>query len=972
MDTITTYKYHIYSKYKFLKNSNKCIDNYDLCKIFEYYTCIILFEKCNKIFYQYDEISPDYKEINNLSKQDTGIDFTDLVDTIGQCKLRKHNLTWRECSTFFSSCIGYNEITNEKYIKWLNLILCRNSECILSNNLQFNNKLFTDIPIDTDEFIKYCDNLYDNPPVYTNVVEDFVLRNYQVECINLINNTNNVVINLPTGTGKNVIIINSLNIENNKYLILVPRKVLMYQLYDEILKFKPQYKFNIQLIGDNRTNFNETKNITICIYNSINKITNFDFTKIFIDEAHHIYTPIIYCNDEQIIEENIIETDDDIIYLEPQDFSDYIEPSEYSDDETSETESEFNEDTTDVELYNNKKYINIISDLCKYKNNVYLSATIDEITNFEYYKQDIRDMINNKYLCDYNINVPIFSENANNTDICNYLISNYKYIIIYCNSISEGQSINNTLNIILPNCSQYLDYKTSKSNVNKILNKYKSGDLLFLVNVRILIEGFDAPITNGVCFLHMPGSKTNAIQIIGRALRLHPLKSIANVILPYSRRDDEKDINKFLNILANNDSRIKKSYNNKKLGGYINISVESVEENETESDENNFIHNKIYNSLGEPLNDIEYWYKKYNELLEYIIINNKIPSSGSKDKIVTKLGRWYLYQNKNYKNKTYLMKNQKIYNKWTELLNRYKKFIYKPKNNSFNVNYNLCIEYIEMYNKLPARDNHNLYKWICRIKKKYNKNKLQNKYKHLWRNLIEKYKKVFNDFINKLGNNTWIENYNLFVDYIKKYNNLPADSKIDNSISILYSWMNNNKNNYEKNKMKDEHKILWESLIKNYKDLFNDFINKPKRKTWIENYNLCIEYIKKYNNLPYSKTNKELTNLYGWLKQNSYRYKENKLQHKYKHLWEQIIEKNKDLLLILSKNKSKHNTWKENYNLFIDYLKNYNKLPTTTENYLYLWMNRSKNQYKRNKIQDKYKRLWEELINGEYKHLFDN
>jgi len=61
MDIITTYKYHIYNIYKFLKNSNKNIDNYDLSKIFEYYTCIILFEKYNKIFYEYNDIPLEFK-----------------------------------------------------------------------------------------------------------------------------------------------------------------------------------------------------------------------------------------------------------------------------------------------------------------------------------------------------------------------------------------------------------------------------------------------------------------------------------------------------------------------------------------------------------------------------------------------------------------------------------------------------------------------------------------------------------------------------------------------------------------------------------------------------------------------------------------------------------------------------------------------------------------------------------------------
>ena len=57
-----------------------------------------------------------------------------------------------------------------------------------------------------------------------------------------------------------------------------------------------------------------------------------------------------------------------------------------------------------------------------------------------------------------------------------------------------------------------------------------------------MVEGFDAPITKGVCFLHLPKRRTVLIQIIGRALRLHKTKTIANMILPYSIKEDEKSI----------------------------------------------------------------------------------------------------------------------------------------------------------------------------------------------------------------------------------------------------------------------------------------------------------------------------------------------------------------------------------------------------------------------------------------------
>ena len=91
MNINNKYLIDIYERYTNLKKSNKSeFDNNDLCKIFEYYTCIELSKEYNKPFYEYDDIDPTFKELNYMSRNDTGIDCCDLHNTIVQCKLRKN------------------------------------------------------------------------------------------------------------------------------------------------------------------------------------------------------------------------------------------------------------------------------------------------------------------------------------------------------------------------------------------------------------------------------------------------------------------------------------------------------------------------------------------------------------------------------------------------------------------------------------------------------------------------------------------------------------------------------------------------------------------------------------------------------------------------------------------------------------------------------------------------------------------
>ena len=265
-DLTQLYTIQIYERFKDLLNSGKnTFDNNDLCKIFEYYCCLGLSRKYKKQFYMYDDIDPTFKEENKMSKRDTGIDLCNLIDTIVQCKLRKNTLSWRECATFFGSQNMYDVNLQKTIVKWNNLIITRNKDCTLSENLleRKQNKLYMDIAYDKNKMINYCYDLFNNPPNYPEQEDTFELRDYQIEIIKLIKENNkNIIISIPTGTGKNIIIMNSFK-KNKKYLVLVPRIILMEQLKDEIIEHFSKMKNKIQMIGDNNDVFDENKNVII-------------------------------------------------------------------------------------------------------------------------------------------------------------------------------------------------------------------------------------------------------------------------------------------------------------------------------------------------------------------------------------------------------------------------------------------------------------------------------------------------------------------------------------------------------------------------------------------------------------------------------------------------------------------------------------------------------------------------------------
>jgi superfamily II DNA/RNA helicase len=370
----------------------------------------------------------------------------------------------------------------------------------------------------------------------------------------------------------------------------------------------------------------------------------------------------------------------------------------------------------------------------------------------------------------------------------------------------------------LPLCSEYIDCDTKRSDRNTILEKFKSGEIPFLINVRILVEGFNAPITKGVCFLHMPSSKTAIIQIIGRALRLHDYKTSANIILPFSNTEDEKDINNFLKILANNDYRIKQSYDRKKLGGYISLNkIESDCSEELDNNDNcEFRFTMIYDNIGKLINSEEIWMQKLEDLKAYIDEFGHRPNTRSKNIDIKKIAYGEHNQMSYYKKNKCIMKNKNIIKIWEEFINYYKQYFLSIEE-KWKLKLDQLILYINKNNKLPSgtsknKEEYNLGRWRWSQVKNYKLKKYIMKNEIIynkWKKFIEDYKKYF------LSNEEiWINNLEQFKFFIDINKRKPSYSSKNIDEQKLGYWLTNQitrQNVYTKNTYKINE--LWVSFI---------------------------------------------------------------------------------------------------------------------------------------------------------------
>ena len=364
------------------------------------------------------------------------------------------------------------------------------------------------------------------------------------------------------------------------------------------------------------------------------------------------------------------------------------------------------------------------------------------------------------------------------------------------------------------------------------------------------------------------------IQIIGRALRLHKDKIYANIILPFSSKEDETSIINFMKVMAKNDSRIKKSLESKKLGGYISLIKNDDDDENEELRDINFKYELIFDSMGKIKNSEEIFIKRLEEVKTYIDENGRRPSGDSKDKNIKSMGVWIGNSQKNYSKKIYNMKNETIYKLWEEFVNntRYKEYFLSPYN-IFVYKLNKVKIYIDTNKKKPStcnKDSKSIGIWVGHSQNNYSK-KIHNMKDETIYNL-------WTEFINDARYKEYIQlpsmlekfvlDINKLKTYIDKHKKRPSVSSKDKYIKSMGIWLSNSLKNYAKKikNMKDE------TIYKLWEEFFNDekykkYIKLPAMlELFNNNLNELKLYIDTHNQRPLvCSKDKDIKSIAHWM-----------------------------------------------------------------------------------------------------------
>lgn len=145
--------------------------------------------------------------------------------------------------------------------------------------------------------------------------------------------------------------------------------------------------------------------------------------------------------------------------------------------------------------------------------------------------------------------------------------------------------------------------------------------------------------------------------------------------------------------------------------------------------------------------------KMFKKFKQHLDENKCIPYANYKNKEFVKLAHWYVHQQNSYEEKINCMKNDKIYNQWSEFIIEYKNKLIDNHQLQWNINFNKLKEYIDTNKCIPnynSKDSEvkKLYHWMA-TQKKYYKNK-SNCMKSI--EMYNIWTKITEDYINKYSN----------------------------------------------------------------------------------------------------------------------------------------------------------------------------------------------------------------------------
>ena len=288
----------------------------------------------------------------------------------------------------------------------------------------------------------------------------------------------------------------------------------------------------------------------------------------------------------------------------------------------------------------------------------------------------------------------------------------------------------------------------------------------------------------------------------------------------------------------------------------------------------------------------ENWQNKLNIVENFIISNNRLPTTASsEDEETFKLGKWITRNNQEYDKNEKAMKDEQTRSIWLEFKNKYANLFYSS-NIEWNQKINQLTQFISTHGRLPYENQNNQDEYLLRVwTRTQGNNFARNRFQEdtikiqAYESLVQQYPYLFNTLTDF---EKWIENYENIIDYIEENNSLPLEKPKteDENLKALGVW--------KSNLIKDMKK----KFIIHVEDINPDILSLSEKKKYDTKLKTYNESLKKFNSELYKdnkidkKVQKSLDNINSKKEKDRYETSEKvKMWNELKNRFPKLFEK---------------------------------------------------------------------------------
>jgi DNA repair protein RadD len=356
------------------------------------------------------------------------------------------------------------------------------------------------------------------------------LRPYQLAAVQAIvgryNTPTRDIVNLPTGSGKSLVIAEAVRQINVPTLILQPSAEILEQN-----KEKLELYFSAEDIGVYSASMNEkvVKKITLATIGSVVNCPHFftDFPLVLIDEAHSVNpddkSSMYFTFLKKVNPKKIIGLTATSFRLS----NGYISTKNYLGEKTLEQITTIKV-ITRIEYERGKKFWNggIIFNIPTQE--MIRLGYLHKPMYFDNTKLQHESIPVNKSQSDFRLDKYeelILPHEENILDAIARLSAVSHSVLVFCSSVEQATRYS----LVIQN-SAVVSAMTKKKDRKNILEKFKTGEIKVVLNVSCLTTGFDHPRLDGLVMIRPTRSLALYSQMVGRILRIHPDKKEARIV----------------------------------------------------------------------------------------------------------------------------------------------------------------------------------------------------------------------------------------------------------------------------------------------------------------------------------------------------------------------------------------------------------------------------------------------------------